>query len=104
MLSGCYYDKEEDLYPARYCDLTDATYTNRIQPLVQANCAISGCHVADGDGPGDFTQFDELKAYADNGELRTRVLDDQDMPPSGPLSSCDREIIRLWLEAGALND
>ena len=49
---GCYYDSEEVLYPASFCDLTNVTWTNNIEPIIATECAIPACHVPGGDGPG----------------------------------------------------
>jgi len=32
------------------------------------------------------------------------VLISQDMPPSGPLSQTDRDLIQCWLDNGATNN
>ena len=104
LLAGCYYDKEELLYPASFCDLTDVSYSATIGPLVQNSCATPGCHVAGGTGTGNFTSYAGVNAAVANGTLRSQVLVDRTMPPTGPLSDCDMQQIALWLDAGALNN
>ena len=43
-LSGCYYDKENELYPSprTVCDTTNVTYSKSIVPIMVANCNV--CH------------------------------------------------------------
>jgi hypothetical protein len=43
-LTSCYNDNEEDLYPAGACELTAVTYATTIKPIMQASCAMAGCH------------------------------------------------------------
>lgn len=105
VVSGCYYDNEEDLYENYYennqCDTTSVTFADDIMPLVQGNCAISGCHVAGGTGNGIFENYEGVKEKVDNGSLRQRVLVDRNMPPTEPLTECQLDIIDAWLNAGA---
>ena len=101
---GCYYDVEEELYPAAMCDTAAVTWATTVQPLVATNCATPGCHVPGGTGPGDFTSYNGVKNTVDNGTFATRVLDLQDMPPSTPLSNCELQQIDLWIKDGAPNN
>lgn len=101
LLAGCYYDTEEELYPSRFCELTGVSYAQHIAPIVQARCAIPGCHVAGGSGPGAFTSYSAVKAAVDQGSFRTVVLDSRAMPPGSPLTACQLDQVRIWLDAGA---
>jgi hypothetical protein len=105
-LSGCYYDKEELLYPGE-CNPGDATvagyWTSTVQPLIQARCASAGCHVSGGTGPGDFTQYANVKARVDDGRFQQVVLVQGSMPPSGSLPACDQQKLQAWINAGAPN-
>jgi hypothetical protein len=101
---GCYYDNEEYLYPNSFCDTSAVTYTSTIAPLVQANCAVPGCHVPGGTGPGDFTSYIGVKAKVDNGSFRAVTIVNKSMPPSGPLSNCEQQQLSTWLDTGAPNN
>ena len=103
IITSCYYDNEEDLYPLQTCDTEAITYAETIKPIIDQNCALSGCHVP-GTGRVDYTTFQGLKIVADDGRLRQRAVVERTMPPSGPLSSCEIEQIELWLNEGALNN
>ena len=79
-------------------------YSTHIQPIINQNRAFAGCH-STGFGSGDFTAYSGLFAKIDNGgPFESRVLISQDMPPSGPLSQTDRDLIQCWLDNGATNN
>ncbi|MCB0795414.1 MAG: hypothetical protein KDB88_11815 [Flavobacteriales bacterium] len=102
-LMGCYYDVEEELYPGA-CNTLDVTYSGTVAPIMAFSCAVAGCHVPGGTGPGDLGTYPGVKAAADNGTLRAAVIDLKVMPPSGPLSPCQQQQIDQWLQAGAPNN
>ena len=88
------------------CD-KEVSYAMDILPIVNAACALSGCHV-DGFQNGDYTTFAGLKEKADNGRLKDRVVG-KSMPPSnsnGPKSLSDEqiELFKCWIEGGALDN
>jgi len=105
---SCYYDNEEELYEFYYtsnpCDTTSITFSGTIFPIIQGNCATTGCHVAGGSGPGLLENYDQVKAIVDNGKLENRVLVLRNMPPSGPLTDCQLILIQRWLDNGAVNN
>lgn len=100
-LTGCYYDIEAELYPVDpACETTALSYTGNIKQIVDANCAVSGCHV-EGTGRANLTTYAGLKQIADNGLIHQKVVVEQSMPPSGPLPDCEMRQIEAWLSAGA---
>jgi len=87
------------------CEGVSVSYANDIVPIINTNCALSGCHVS-GFSSGDYTTYTGLKAKADNGTLKERVVAKKDMPPSttlGPKSLSDADIKKFfcWIEDGA---
>lgn len=102
---SCYYDNEEELYPfdAQNCDTSATiTYANRIEGIIQNNCAVSGCHTGTSPTGGLFLDtYNQVKTIADDGRLTDRALVQQDMPPSSPLSNCEMEAIQRWVNAGS---
>lgn len=102
--SSCTYEKGEiPVLVPKECDST-ISYASQIAPLTTTYC--NGCHSAGGTGTGDFTTYAGLKLKADNGSLKTRVVDVKDMPQAGspPLSDAERKLIKCWIEQGALNN
>ena len=107
LFSGCYYDVESDLYPSNFCDTTNTAFAETIQPILQGNCALPGCHVPGGTGTGDFTTYEGFLAQVTNGAVPQAIQhlgNASLMPPSGKLSDCDINKILLWVDAGAQNN
>jgi hypothetical protein len=106
---GCYYDNEEELYEfenqiiAANCNNLNVSYANEIFPIIQGNCSITGCHIAGGNGML-LENYNNVKAYVDNGSLLEVVVTSQTMPPSQPLTSCQIEQVESWINAGAPNN
>ncbi len=86
------------------CDTTNFDFAEIIFPLIQNSCAVTtACH-GEGSAFGDYTSFSGIKVAIDNGRIRKRVLQEQDMPPGAPLSECDQALLKLWLDSGAPGD
>lgn len=102
--TACYYDNEEELYGGTPCNVFTVSFSADIMPLIQTECAISGCHVQGGAGSGIFDNYQNVKAKVDNGSLSNRVIVQRDMPPSGPLSNCQIAYIEEWIKQGAPNN
>lgn len=71
-----------------------------IKSILEANCAISGCHVA-GTGRADFTQFSEIK---NNASTIKNYTQSGYMPPQSSgksLSSDQIAAIACWVNDGA---
>jgi len=106
MVSSCTYDKSDEPQP-EVCDSLNVSYSTDIMPIIMLNCAISfACHVKGGSAPGDFMIYADLKAKADNGTLKNRVVVLKDMPPiysNGPTSLADSSIQKIdcWIKDGA---
>jgi len=86
------------------CDTTEYTFTKTILPLIQTNCSSSsGCH-----GTGSLNSvllsYEQIKPYADNGIIETRVISNKNMPPASPLPDCELLLIKKWIDNGTLNN
>lgn len=77
------------------------SFAAKIQDIVTANCAITGCHVSGGNGPGDFSKFDNLKAKANGVKTRTG---NKSMPLGRTLTDEQIKQIACWVDAGAPNN
>ena len=86
-----------------FCDSLNVKWSTDIQPIIQANCAFSGCHSA-GASMGDFTAYAGVKAKVDNGSLNNRVIIQKNMPSSGPLPNSLIQKIDCWIQKGAQNN
>lgn len=93
------------------CDPGIVDFTNEIYPMIQSNCAMSGCHVgpyaADGIDLSTYAGIrEEVKPGDPNDSELYEVLwesgdDLMPPPPMAPLSSAQKERIRLWIQQGA---
>lgn len=99
-LSGCYYDKEEVLYPdSLSCTTVPAKFSTDIGPLIQTRCAISGCHAAGStNGPGPLTSYTLIKNAAP--EIKVAVVS-RFMPRIGTLTPLEIKKISCWVDSGA---
>lgn len=100
MVSSCYYDIGEELYPTdpNDCKTDSLTYDDDIKILINNSCAVSGCHVAGAQTPF-LTTYAEVKANTSG--IQQRAIVQGDMPPSGPLSACDKKKLEQWIADGA---
>lgn len=86
------------------CDTTAYSFSGQIMPIMSTSCATSiGCH-ASGSDFGQFTSYDNIRPYVDNGSLMDRVVVKMDMPIAAPLPPCDITIVQRWLEEGGPNN
>ena len=104
LANACYYDNAETLYGgAGDCSTPDVTYVADIKQIMDAQCATSGCHV-NGTGRVDLSDYTGVQGIAADGQLESRVLVRKDMPPVAPLSLCDQQKIKAWIQNGANNN
>jgi hypothetical protein len=116
VIAGCYNDKADKLYPSAAtvtCDTTAITFTHDIVPILNASCAISGCHDAAGavsSGGYNFSAYTDMhRAAVDPSNI---LLGDvnwesgHNAMPKGlaKLSACDINKITRWVNLGALNN
>ena len=84
------------------CDSTRVLYCNKIKPIIDQHCAVSGCHVTNFPN-GDFTTYEGLKSKVDGPFFRHYVLVQKSMPPPPrpPLSTAELALIQEWVDDGA---
>jgi mono/diheme cytochrome c family protein len=95
--NSCYYDNEEELYPAT--DTASVTYTKDIAPILQSRC--NGCH-SSGQSPNMGT-YDNAKTLKDRIKARAVDANPSPMPPSGLIPASERDKITRWINAGTPN-
>jgi hypothetical protein len=107
--SSCYYDKEEDLFPANgACDTGGVTYLSTVLPLLQSNACLS-CH--SGGAPSGNISLDgytNVKTVALNGKLYgtiSHAAGYSPMPQGGnKMNACNINRIKAWIDAGVPNN
>ena len=107
MGTGCYYDKEEVLYPQSVCDTASVTYSRSVVPILSANCV--SCHGGNTPSAGiKLDAYTGVKIQVDNGRLWGAVshaVGFSPMPKNGlKMSTCNLTKIKKWIDAGALNN
>jgi hypothetical protein len=101
-LTGCYYDKEEQLYPNTGTDCNaPLTYNTGIKTLIDGNCASSGCHKSGGTSP-DLSTYTLVKA--NTAKITLRAITQKNMPAPSGMSSCNITKLDNWIKAGALEN
>jgi hypothetical protein len=110
-LQSCYYDTEEELYPAdpnAVCDTTNVTYSAAVKPILQQNCA--SCHSGgiSASGGVDMEDFNQVQTVALNGKLVGTISHAsgfKPMPQGGnKLPDCAIAKIKKWADSGAPNN
>jgi len=109
VLTGCYYDKAELLYPQTgTCDTTNSTYSKAVLPALQTYGCI-GCH--SGAAPSGnvlLNTYTNVKTYVQNGKFYGSINQSAGysaMPQGGnKMNACTINKIKAWIDAGALNN
>ena len=109
IVTSCYYDNAEELYQEyqQTCDVSAVTYSQDVSKIIAQNCAYSGCHL----NPGAAANLD-LSTYSDVAANKAAIKTNINlpagsalaMPPSGPMSSCNIQLVTAWIDNGALNN
>lgn len=108
---GCVNKKADSINPVNPggCDTTDLTYSGDINPIIQQNCTLSGCHTnATMAGGYSFETYAGLHAALQNERLIGAINHEAGfiaMPQnSGKLSDCDIAKITQWVAIGSPNN
>ena len=110
LLSSCYYDTEEELYPVNggvNCDSVKGAFSAEVLPLINAKCR--SCHNASfSQGGINLEGFNNIKNVTVNGKLLEAIKHQSGvspMPQSSPkLNDCDIKAVEDWKNAGAPNN
>ena len=112
ILSGCYYDNVEELYPvASVCDTANVTYSGTVKPIIDDNCVT--CHSGQAPSGGvRLETYDQASAAAaiapgTYGSLYGTISHAEGnvpMPQGGKLSDCNIAKVNAWINAGAPNN
>lgn len=109
ILTGCYRDNEETLYPANgSCDVSNVTYQQTVALLLQQQGCIS-CHSgAAPSGNIPLDTYNGVRAVAQNGRLFGTISHTpgySPMPKGGSkMSICNINKIKAWIDAGSNNN
>lgn len=90
------------------CDFSHLNYVGDIKPILDNNCAFSGCHSSNnGINNFDFTTYDGVKKGV--GDIANRIqrnINDTLFMPQNKrlLDSCSYTKLRAWIDIGAPNN
>lgn len=110
LVQACYYDNEQDLYPAGGgnggCDTLNLSYQTHILPIMRSKC--QSCH-GSVSPRGDLSLMTHAQIKAAELKVRDRINrppsgDTQLMPTSGKLPICQIRQLELWYNQGAPNN
>ena len=107
-LSGCYYDRIEDMpHPVVVCDTVTVSYMTHVVPIITSNCL--GCHAGSNASGGiRLDLYGPLRSQIITGPLLNSIKHTPGadfMPKNGGiLSKCDIDKIVRWAAAGAPNN
>jgi hypothetical protein len=73
-----------------------------IKAIIDANCAVTGCHISGGAAPVSFTTLANIQSSANDIKSKTQS---GEMPKNGTKLSQDKlDLIACWVEDGAPNN
>lgn len=105
VLSGCYYDVEEKLYPNE-CNTETVTYSGTVLPIIEGACYT--CHDAlTQNGGVNLEGYDQFLVWVANGKVLTAIKHEGQFPmpeDAAKLDSCTIAKIEKWIDAGALEN
>ncbi|MFT4736795.1 MAG: hypothetical protein ACJAZM_002552 [Cyclobacteriaceae bacterium] len=79
--------------------LSGVTLTDDVQPIINNNCAVSGCH--NGTQSPNLSSMSGIVGSASRIRVRTTA---GTMPPTGSLAQSQVDAITCWVEDGAQNN
>jgi uncharacterized membrane protein len=104
VFAACSSESEDSLPPppppSETCEDMNVSLVQDVLPIIQQNCAVSGCHVA-GTGRVDFTIKENV---IQNASLIRTNTQSGIMPPPGSgksLTAAEKETIACWVQNGA---
>ena len=107
MISSCYYDSVEKLYPSTDCVTTNMSLQTDIEPILERNCYV--CHSSSvNSGNVTLDTYSDLMVRVNDGSLLGAINHNQGftaMPQNAPkLASCEIAKIEQWITDGAQNN
>jgi hypothetical protein len=94
-------------FPSYVCPDAEVSYLEDVKPILEAKCAIPGCHNGSLGVDRDWSNFATFQENAQHGNVKNYVTN-RIMPPSfstnGPLSQDQINTIACWVDDGAPNN
>lgn len=96
----------DDPDPEPTCETDNLTYTNGASQILNASCAIAGCHV-DGTATFRMDNYDDAFLAVGFGRIIGSINHEENFKPmpypegSDKLEDCDIDKLTAWINAGA---
>lgn len=101
VMTACTYENEEELFniiePDPGSDPVIVSLSSQIVPIMNSNCAVSGCHVAGVQFPNLLIKANII---ANASSIRSRTQSGN-MPKGGSLSLAEKNLIKNWVDQKA---
>lgn len=109
-LSSCYYDVEDELYPAAKtgnCDSIKGSFILEVEPMINSQC--KSCHNNTFASAGvNLEGFDNIKAATLNGRVLQSIQHSSGTSPmpqgQAKIDDCLIKGVELWKNGGAPNN
>ncbi len=103
-MTACYYDVEEELYPASNCVTTNLSFQTHIAPILQRNCYA--CHSAAANTANITLEgHGQVLMHVNSGRLLGAIRHEPGFMPmprgAAKLIDCDIAKIENWIADGA---
>jgi hypothetical protein len=101
---GFLYGCKKNPDPASTVDCSGAakSFAADVSPVIQASCALSGCHATgSNNGPGPLLSYTQISNAKSN--IRSEVSSGE-MPKNGSLTASQKAAIICWIDNGAPNN
>ena len=89
---------EIDIYPALETK-QKITFDKDIKPIMNTYCGGVFCHHGK---PSAWTKYEIIKKSVDSGIFHERVIEKRNMPKRKPLPEKEYNLIKIWIENGAI--
>ncbi|WPP49332.1 c-type cytochrome [Catalinimonas niigatensis] len=102
LVMACASDNEEDLFGETNCGEEEVSLADDIQPIINANCAIPGCH-----GGNQSPNLESAQGIIGNAARIRAVTQGGVMPPANSgkdLTEAQIQAIACWVDNGAQNN
>ncbi len=102
-LHACTYDNEQELFgtietdPDPDTDPMEISLSNEVIPLMNTNCAISGCHVVGVQSPNLSVKANVIS----NASKIKSETQSGNMPRGRTITLAEKNIIKNWVDQGA---
>lgn len=99
---ACASDNEEDMFGETPCIEDKVSLADEVQPIINANCAISGCHSG-----VQSPNLSTTQNIINNASRIRSVTQSGAMPPASSgknLSDAQIQTIACWVDSGAPNN